>query len=89
MVTRRILQVKVRGMPVEGPRAETGRVAGRGLRTDVLAVLGLVVVIAFGLTLYGGYGPDDWTWTGYEHAQLWDWLHVPIAFGLVAHLARA
>ena len=79
-------------MAVDGPRAETGRDRKRGLRTDLLAVFALVVVIAFGLTLYGGYGPDDWTWTGYEKAQLWDWLHVlllPIAFGLVAHLAGA
>jgi hypothetical protein len=92
IVTRRIVQVKVRGMAVEGPRAETERDARRRLRTDLLAVLALVVVIAFGLTIYGGYGPDDWTWTGYQKAQLWDWLHVlllPIAFGLVAHLAGA
>jgi hypothetical protein len=91
-VTPRIVHGKVRGMAVEGPRAETERDARRGLRTDLLAVLGLVVLIPFGLTLYGGYGPDDWTWTGYEKAQLWDWLHVlllPIAFGLVAHLASA
>ena len=91
-MTRRIVHGNVRGMAVEGPRAETERDARRGVRTDLLAVLGLVVLIAFGLTIYGGYGPDDWTWTGYEKAKLWDWLHVlllPIAFGLVAHLAGA
>jgi hypothetical protein len=42
-------------MAVEGPRAETERDASRGLRTDLLAVFGLVVVIAFGVTVYGGY----------------------------------
>lgn len=74
-------------MAHERPRAE-GR---RGLRPAVIAVLG-VVVIAFAVTLYGGYGPDEWTWTGYQDAQLWDWLHVlllPIAFVLVAVLVRA
>jgi hypothetical protein len=91
-VTRGIVHGNVCGMAVEGPRAETERDASRGLRTDLLAVFGLVVVIVFGVTIYGGYGPDDWTWTGYEKAQLWDWLHVlllPIAFGLVAGLAGA
>ena len=61
-------------------------------RTRVLAILGAVVAIAFAITLYGGYGPGDWTWTGYKGAELWDWLHVlllPIAFGLVALLVRA
>lgn len=51
-----------------------------------------MVAIAFAITLYGGYGPDDWTWTGYKGAELWDWLHVlllPIAFGLVAVLVHA
>jgi hypothetical protein len=79
-------------MALEGPRAETERDGRRGLRRPMLAVLGLLVLIAFGVTLYGGYGPDDWTWTGYESAELWDWLHVlllPIAFGLVAALVHA
>ena len=79
-------------MAVEQPRAEMEREGGRGLRTGVVAVLGLVVVIAFGVTIWGGYGPDDWRWTGYQRLELWDWLHVlllPIAFGLVAHLAGA
>ena len=73
------------------PRAETERDGRRPVRTG-LAVVGLFLVIAFGVTLYGGYGPDDWTWTGFEGAQLWDWLHVlllPIAFVLVAVLMRA
>jgi hypothetical protein len=89
---RRKVHGTFRGMAVEGPRARTEHEGMRRLRIEVLAVLGLVVAVAFGLTLYGGYGPDDWTWTGYEKAQLWDWLHVlllPIAFGLVAHLAGA
>ena len=75
-----------------GPRAETDREGEHRLRDGVLAVLVVVALIALGVTLYGGYGPEDWTWTGYESAQLWDWLHVmllPIAFGLVAHLAGA
>jgi hypothetical protein len=79
-------------MAHEVPRAETARDAMRDRRLTILAVLGLVVLIALGVTLYGGYGSDDWTWTGYEDAQLWDWLHVlllPIAFGLVALLVRA
>jgi hypothetical protein len=79
-------------MAVEAPRAETERESRRRLRDPMLAVLGIVVLIALGITLYGGYGPDDWSWTGYEDEQLWDWLHVlllPIAFGLVAVLASA
>ena len=57
-----------------------------------VGILGLVALVALAVTLYGGYGPDEWTWTGYENAELWDWLHVlllPIAFGLVALLVRA
>jgi uncharacterized membrane protein YozB (DUF420 family) len=77
-------------MAVEGPARETERESRRGLRHPVVLSLLVVAVIALAITLWGGYGPDDWTWTGYEGAQLWDWLHVlllPIAFGLVAHLA--
>jgi hypothetical protein len=62
----------------------------RDRRYVALAIIGLVVVIAFAITLYGGYGPG-WKWTGYAHAELWDWLHVlllPIAFGLVALLVH-
>jgi len=82
----------VRAMAHEGPRPEGERDGLRRPRDAVLAILGVVALIALGITLYGGYGPDDWTWTGYEKAQLWDWLHVlllPIAFVLVAILVRA
>lgn len=80
------------GTRSEGPRSETARASGRSARTRVLAILGVVVAIAFAITLYGGYGPDKWEWTGYEGTELWDWLHVlllPIAFGLVAVLVHA
>ena len=58
-------------------------------RTRVLAILGAVVAIAFAITLYGGYGPGDWTWTGYKGAELWDWLHVlllPLTLSILAAL---
>jgi hypothetical protein len=74
------------------PRVRTERETRRDPRIAALAVVGFVVLIAFAITLYGGYGPDDWTWTGYGKAELWDWLHVlllPIAFGLVAVLVHA
>jgi hypothetical protein len=90
-VTRIVLRGNVRGMALEAPRAEREH-DGRRLRDSVLAIIVLVALIVLGVTLWGGYGPDDWTWTGYEKAQLWDWLHVlllPIAFALVAHLASA
>src|SRR5262245_65473746 len=73
-----------------GLRTETERERKHRVRTAALVVLG-VAAIAFAITLYGGYG-DDWTWTGYQGAELWDWLHVlllPIAFGLVAVLVHA
>jgi hypothetical protein len=73
------------------PRADTERDSRRPVRMG-LAVVAVCLVIALGVALYGGYGPDDWAWTGFEHAQLWDWLHVlllPIAFGAVAILIRA
>jgi hypothetical protein len=88
-VTRTIFHGMVRSIAVAGPRVGTER-NGRRRRNEVLAVLVVCGPIALGVTLWGGYGPDDWSWTGYEGAQLWDWLHVlllPIAFGLVAHLA--
>jgi hypothetical protein len=78
-------------MAHEGAPAEIKRERGRDRRYVVLAILGLVLVIALAITLYGGYGPG-WKWTGYENAELWDWLHVlllPIAFGLVAILVHA
>ncbi|HXY92474.1 MAG TPA: hypothetical protein VEP49_08370 [Acidimicrobiia bacterium] len=79
-------------MAHEGPRPEAERASARRSRKVLLAVLGLVVALALAITLYGGYGPGNWKWTGYEGAALWDWLHVlllPIAFGLVAVLVRA
>jgi hypothetical protein len=78
-------------MAYAGPRVEAERDSRRSERDRVLVVLVVVAVVALGVTLYGGYGSADWTWTGYDNAQLWDWLHVlllPIAFGLVAKLAR-
>ena len=89
---RWFFSAKVRDMAYAGRRAETERDGRRRVRDDVLAALILIALIALGVTLWGGYGSDDWTWTGYENAQLWDWLHVlllPIAFGVVAHLAGA
>jgi hypothetical protein len=79
-------------MAVEVPRAETRREGMRDRLIAVFAVIGVVALIALGVTLWGGYGPDEWSWTGYEGKELWDWLHVlllPIAFGLVAVLVRA
>src|SRR5262245_7397520 len=79
---------KVSRMAHAAPRADTERDSRRPVRMG-LAVVGAVLIIAFAVALYGGYGPDDWGWTGFEHAQLWDWLHVlllPIAFGGVAIL---
>ncbi len=79
-------------MAVEGPRAEIERDGRRGLRNPPLAVLGVVLLIALAITLYGGYGSPHWAWTGYPGTELWDWLHVlllPVAFGLVAVLVRA
>jgi hypothetical protein len=90
-VTHGLVRGKVGGMAYARTRADAERDGRRGLRYPALAVLGVVLLTALGITLYGGYGPDDWTWTGYEDAQLWDWLHVlllPIAFGLVAVLVR-
>ncbi len=63
-----------------------------GRRYPVVGVIGVVALIALGVTLYGGYGSPDWSWTGYHNKQLWDWLHVlllPIAFALVVTLVRA
>lgn len=78
-------------MAHEGAPTEIEHERGRDRRYVVLAILALVLVIALAITLYGGYGPG-WKWTGYENAELWDWLHVlllPIAFGLVALLVHA
>ena len=80
------------GMARAGSRAEGERESERGLRYRLVAVVGVVALIALGITLYGGYGSPDWTWTGYHNKELWDWLHVlllPIAFALVATLVRA
>ena len=62
------------------------------LRAPALLGIGIVAGIALAITLYGGYGSPDWTWTGYHGKELWDWLHallLPVAFGLVAILVRA
>jgi hypothetical protein len=83
---------KVRAMAVAAPRSKSERERNRVIRDPTVAVLGIVCVIALGITLYGGYGSPDWTWTGYQDKELWDWLHVlvlPIAFALVATLVRA
>jgi hypothetical protein len=72
--------------------AESRAESGRELRYPLVGVIGVVALIALGVTLYGGYGSPDWTWTGYHDKQLWDWLHVlllPIAFALVVTLVRA
>jgi hypothetical protein len=79
-------------MAQEGARAQAERDGVRVLRNPVLVVGGVCVLIAFAVTLYGGYGSPHWSWTGYHGTELWDWLHVlllPIAFGLVAVLVRA
>ena len=81
-----------RDMAEPVPRTESEHESRRSTRNQVLAIVGVGIAIAFAITLYGGYGPPDWTWTGYKGAQLWDWLHVlllPIAFGLVAVLVHA
>ena len=85
-------------MAQAAPRAEAARAdregddRRRGLRAPVLLGIGIVAGIALAITLYGGYGSPDWTWTGYHGKELWDWLHVlllPVAFGLVVILVRA
>ena len=65
---------------------------GHRRRNAVIAAFCLGLLIALGITLYGGYGADDWRWTGYEKVQLWDWLHVlllPVVFALVTALVSA
>jgi hypothetical protein len=87
----------VRAMAQAAPRAEAARVDTerddrRRARAPMLLGLGIAGGIALAITLYGGYGSPDWTWTGYHGKELWDWLHVlllPIAFGLVVILVRA